>query len=181
MGKDIKKVPNLGYAFDEKRALEKFKKLSKEGWTLKKANIFSYELVKGEKKEQIYSMDYRNFSKNKEGLDEYIEIFKAGGWEYVCSNQNMFHFFKANVGTKPIYTNKKEDAEKYRDTYKSTKIIAVVSLICLLLSIIFISKTKSISTIPLVILAISAGILMPSIMMLLTLKSKFKKSLDKIY
>lgn len=175
MGKDIKKVPNLGYAFDEERVLEKFRKLSKEGWTLKKANILSYELVKGEKKEQIYSMDYRDFSKNKEGLDEYIEIFKAGGWEYVCSNQNMFHFFKANVGTKPIYTNKKEEAEKYKDTYKITKITAVVSLICLLLSIIFISKTNSISTIPLVILAISAGILMPSIMMLLTLNSKFKK------
>lgn len=181
MGKDIKKVPNLGYAFDEERVLEKFRKLSKEGWTLKKANILSYELVKGEKKEQIYSMDYRDFSKDKEGLDEYIEIFKAGGWEYVCSNQNMFHFFKANVGTKPIYTNKKEDAEKYRDTYKSTKIIAVISLICLLLSIIYIITIKSISIVPLLILGISAGILVASAMMILTLKSKFKKSLDKIY
>ncbi|MGG7325702.1 DUF2812 domain-containing protein [Clostridium baratii] len=181
MGKDKKRVLNLGYAFDEKRVLEKFKKLSKEGWTLKKANIFSYELVKGEKKEQIYSMDYRNFSKNKEGLDEYIEIFKAGGWQYVCSNQNMFHFFKANVGTKPIYTNKKEDAEKYRDTYKSTKITALVSLICLLLSVIYIITRKSTSIVPLLILGISAGIFVASAMMILALKSKFKKSLDKIY
>lgn len=176
MGKDKKRVLNLGYAFDEKRALEKFRKLSKEGWTLKKANILNYELVKGEKKEQIYSMDYRNFFKNKEGLDEYIEIFKAGGWEYVCSNQNMFHFFKANVGTKPIYTNKKEDAEKYRDIYKNTKITAVVSLICLLLSVIFIGKTKGISIIPLITLGGSAGILAASTMMLLTLNRKFKKS-----
>lgn len=176
MGKDIKKVSNLGYAFDEKRALEKFRKLSKEGWTLKKANIFSYELIRGEKKEQIYSMDYRNFSKNKEGLDEYIEIFKAGGWEYVCSNQNMFHFFKANVGTKPIYTNKKEEAEKYRDVYKSSKIMAVVSLIFLLLSIIFIGKTKGISIIPLITLGVSAGILVASTMILLALNRKFKKS-----
>lgn len=176
MGKDKKRVLNLGYAFDEKRALEKFRKLSKEGWTLKKANILNYELVKGEKKEQIYSMDYRNFFKNKEGLDEYIEIFKAGGWEYVCSNQNMFHFFKANVGTKPIYTNKKEDAEKYRDIYKNTKITAVVSLICLLLSVIFIGKTKGIFIIPLITLGVSAGILAASTMMLLTLNRKFKKS-----
>lgn len=181
MGKDKKRVSNLGYAFDEKRALEKFRKLSKEGWILKKANILNYELIKGEKKEQIYSMDYRNFSKNKEGLDEYIEIFKAGGWEYVCSNQNMFHFFKADVGTKPIYTNKKEDAEKYRDTYKSTKIIAVLSLICLLLSVIYIIKVNSISIVLLLILGISAGILVASTMMILALKSKFKKSLDKIY
>ena len=181
MGKDKKRVSNLGYAFDEKRALEKFRKLSKEGWILKKANILSYELVKGEKKEQIYSMDYRNFSKNKEGLDEYIEIFRAGGWEYVCSNQNMFHFFKADVGTKPIYTNKKEDAEKYRDTYKSTKIIAVICLICLLLSVIYIIKLNSISIVLLLILGILAGILVASTMMILALKSKFKKSLDKIY
>lgn len=176
MGKDKKRVLNLGYAFDEKRALEKFKKLSKEGWTLKKANILSYELVKGEKKEQIYSMDYRDFSKNKEGLDEYIEIFKAGGWEYVCSNQNMFHFFKANVGTKPIYTTKKEEAEKYKDIYRSSKITALVSLICLLLSVIYIITTKSISIVPLSILGVLAGILVASAMMILTLKSKFKKS-----
>lgn len=181
MGKDKKRVSNLGYAFDEKRALEKFRKLSKEGWILKKANILSYELVKGEKKEQIYSMDYRNFSKNKEVLDEYIEIFRAGGWEYICSNQNMFHFFKADVGTKPIYTNKKEDAEKYRDTYKSTKIIAVLSLICLLLSVIYIIKRNSISIVLLLILGISAGILVASAMMIFALKSKFKKSLDKNY
>ncbi|AIY83711.1 hypothetical protein U729_2248 [Clostridium baratii str. Sullivan] len=176
MGKDKKRVLNLGYAFDEERVLKKFRKLSKEGWTLKKSNILNYELVKGEKKEQIYSMDYRDFSKNKEGLDEYIEIFKAGGWEYVCSNQNMFHFFKANVGTKPIYATKKEEAEKYRDIYKISKITALVSVICLLLSIIFIVKTKGISIILLVILASSAGILMPSIMMILALNRKFKKS-----
>ncbi|MEG1001843.1 DUF2812 domain-containing protein [Clostridium sp.] len=174
MGRASKRVSNLGYAFDEKRALERFRCLSKEGWILEKANIFNYVLTKGEEKEQIYSMDYRDFSKDKDGLDEYIEIFKGAGWEYVCSSQNVFHFFKATPGTNPIYTSSREDAEKYIDVYKTAKVSLIVSLIGILLCSIGIIYLD-IKTIGLILMAASVGILIPSIMIMFAIKRKLNK------
>lgn len=78
------------------------KRLSEEaqkGWLVTGIKGMSYELVQTAPQNLIYAIDY------KEKLDQdYIEIFKAGGWEYVCSAEYI-HLFKAKHGTTPLHTD----------------------------------------------------------------------------
>lgn len=110
MGKKNKKyVVCGGLAFTEQKDMEKLSKLASEGWIFTKFANLGYYLEKGEPEDIIYSTDV---NENKEGLAEYFEMFEKSGWKYVCSYDSI-HFFKAMRGTKPIYTDRNTEVDKY--------------------------------------------------------------------
>ncbi|MBU3092834.1 DUF2812 domain-containing protein [Clostridium sp. CM028] len=71
MEKKNRYILNMGFAFDEDRAMKKLCQRAKEGWILKEMSGFRYKLVKGEPREIVYSMDYKELSEND---NEYFEF-----------------------------------------------------------------------------------------------------------
>ncbi|MDP4087942.1 MAG: DUF2812 domain-containing protein [Bacillota bacterium] len=142
MGSEVKYIMNNGLAFDEERTMKRLRNMAEEGWILSDMSMFRYKLVKGEPQKLIYSMDYKELKKDGE---EYFEYFKAGGWEHMCS-YGPFHFFAAEPGTVPIYTDRESHLEKYKSpnkTYLRALIICIVSLLIIWCAESIISKGMS--------------------------------------
>lgn len=68
-------------------------KQHKSGWKLIKATVpFFYKFKKCEPEEVVYQLDY-----NEEGLkhkDEYVQMFKDCGWEYITEMMGYSYFRK---------------------------------------------------------------------------------------
>jgi hypothetical protein len=172
-------IMNMGLAFDEDRAMKKLSQKAKEGWILEEMSLFRYKLVKRQPKEIVYSMDYKELSKND---NEYFELFQSSGWEHMCS-YGAFHFFSAPPETVPIYTEKETYFSKYessRDGYKKTAIISILVLIFVNM-IEFLLTSKIEGTIMKNILffvgIISVAIAVPSIMVSIAFALKEKRIL----
>ena len=102
---------------------------TKKGWFLYKFGFLGYKLEKGKPQDIQYSLDYTN-----EADEEYYSYFEAAGWLHVCSIGNKIHIFSAPEGTKPIYTDKTTNIEKYENQYSQMEKVALPSLILFILS-----------------------------------------------
>jgi hypothetical protein len=177
MDNRYKYIYNMGLAFDENRVVKKFAEFAKEGWILKEMGLFRYKLEKSEPAELVFSMDYKELKKDKE---EYFDLFESSGWTHRCS-YGPYHFFSANYGTVPIYTDK----ENYFEKYKVSKGIYLKLLIVSILLLIITTLIKSyladdlnnnlFDTVLFIIGILSAGIAAPSFMVTIAYLLKFKK------
>lgn len=177
MSKDKNKKRMIcgGLAWTEDRDMKRLNELSKEGWMLSGFSYLSYELKKEEPKEYIYCMD----SQKVENKEEYIQLFKDGGWEYILNYGDMY-FYRALPGTKAIYSDKTSLAEKY--SYIATQIrnivIVLIAVVLALTPIAMIGETKiKIKLIKDIIewaIIISAACAIPLSVCYLTLKRKYK-------
>lgn len=113
-----------GLAFSEQRDMEKLRKLSSEGWHVRKFSFLGYTLEQGESADYIYSIDYRTLDNDSE---EYLELFKDAGWSLVDSSGDI-HLFRATSDTKPIYTDRHTTIEKYKNQTKPLK-VAMMALV----------------------------------------------------
>lgn len=171
--KNNKYLLNMGLAFDEDRVIKRLNELSKEGWGLSEMTLLRYKLIKGEAKELIYAMDYKNLEESK---DEYFQIFESSGWKHMCS-YGPFHFFCALPGTVAIYTDK----ENYLEKYKKTKDLYLKSLIIsasLLILTGLLEKLLDNTIIDRILFCvgiISAAIVMPSLMVTIAYLIRGKK------
>jgi hypothetical protein len=179
MEKKNRYIMNMGLAFDEDRAMKKLSQRAKEGWILKEMSLFRYKLVKGEPKEIVYSMDYKELDKND---DEYFELFESSGWEHMCS-YGPYHFFSATPGIVPIYTEKENYLSKYevsKNAYKKTAIISIVMLIVVnLIEFLLGSRIEGtvVKNIMLIIGIILVAIAAPSLMVSIAYYLKEKRIL----
>ena len=177
MNKNYKYIGNMGLAFDEDRVLKKMSSLAKEGWILKEMTVFKYKLERGEAKELIYSMDYRELKGNTE---EYFELFNSSGWRHMCS-YGPYHFFSAPNGTVPIYTDRENYLGKYkasRSIYLRMLIISTISLLtAILLDLLIVDKLNNIvfDVALFLVGAISALIMAPSFMVTVAYIFRFKE------
>lgn len=120
-----------GLAFSEETDLEKLHKYAKEGWLLESiTGGFFYKLKKDKPQDIIYNLDYQ-----READEEYFNIFKEAGWNQVVSVGNYIHIFSAQAGTKPIYSDKESEIDKYTRIRDTTKKGSIYSLIIGLISI----------------------------------------------
>lgn len=129
MGKEYRYMINEGLAFTEEKMMKKLSDRAKEGWLLEKATLMRFKLKKGEPENLIYSMDCNN---PKSSDKEYFELFEKSGWTHVCS-LDYIHFFSAQVGTVPIYTEKDVEIEKYKGTRKTYAIGLGLSIFALII------------------------------------------------
>lgn len=95
----------------EERWLEK---QAAAGWHLEQVAPFFYKFRCGEPARVVYRMDYkRTIDKD---YAEYMDIFKASGWELVAEMAN-WHYYRIspdNSETPEIYSDDRSKAHKYR-------------------------------------------------------------------
>ncbi|MGN7313094.1 DUF2812 domain-containing protein [Alkalicoccobacillus gibsonii] len=133
--KMTKYMMSQGLAFGEETDMKKLQHQSNEGWHLEKFAFMGYTLKKGEPAEYIYNIDYRKVDHDEQ--DEYMNLFSESGWSHVTSNHGM-HIFRAQPGTRPIFSDEGTIAEKHHNLGKPMLPIA--------LSIMFISLLVSVGS-----------------------------------
>ena len=100
-----------GIAFNEEGDMKKLSKYASQGWILESiVGGFFYKLKKDKPQNIVYSLDYQT-----EVNEEYFNIFKEAGWKHVISVAKQMHIFSAEEGTKPIYSDKETQIDKYED------------------------------------------------------------------
>lgn len=120
-----------GLAFSEERDMMKLSAYAKKGWALESFAPLGYKLRRSDPQNIIYSIDYQ-----KGADDEYFEFFEAAEWKHVCSIGNEIHVFSAPEGTKPIYSDKSTEIEKYEREKKQMGKSALAFLIFTVLFIL---------------------------------------------
>ena len=122
----------FGYGFAngidsyEQRALKMFGEMARQGDQLEKKYPFSWKFRLTKPEEYIFSADYSWFARTSESeFVEYRDIFASAGWDYVCSDYDGHHIFRAPIGTKPIYTDKATLSAKYKRRFFANIICAV--------------------------------------------------------
>lgn len=170
-----KYVAISGFSFSEEEDMAKLSNYAKSGWILEDiVGVFFYKLRKDKPQDIIYSLDYQS-----DVDDEYFNIFKEAGWQLVISVDKGTHIFVAQAGTKPIYSDRKSEIDKYINIRNQTKkgtiyssIIGIILLSLLALSVIFI---KPIFLIILALLIIDIIIFVFSYMPYLAYNSRIKQ------
>jgi len=133
MGKQTKYVSSGGLAFTERGDMRKLSRLSAKGWHLEAFAFLGYRLRKGEPRALDYVVDYHRVAPDE--MDDYVGLFEAGGWTKVCSTADI-HIFSAKPGTKPIYSDKETNLEKYRRSVRNLQPFLLVPLATILLFVI---------------------------------------------
>src|SRR5690625_377928 len=117
-----KYITSGGLAFSEDKDMEKLRRFSLKGWHVSDFKFMGYTLEKGESSDYIYSVDYRWLKEGEE--EEYFDFFSSSGWSHVTSEGNI-HLFRARPGTKPIYTDRDTTVEKYENSSRLMKNMAI--------------------------------------------------------
>ena len=102
-----------GLAHCESKDIQMLEDMAAQGYALEKVSKFGYYKFRADKSDGCtYAVDFSDIEAKDEGFEQYVEIFNASGWKYVTSIDNI-HYFKAPIGTKPIYSDSTSLAEKY--------------------------------------------------------------------
>ncbi len=126
-----------GLAFSEDRDLRKLSRLAEKGWILEDLSGLFYKLRKGSPQKLVYAIDYR-----ADYDEEYFDIFSNSGWTHVTTCDDTIHFFSAPCGTKPIYSDKTEQADKYTAIMKQMTVNSIIFLPIVLLAVYFFFKSS---------------------------------------
>ncbi|SFJ98413.1 MULTISPECIES: DUF2812 domain-containing protein [unclassified Bacillus (in: firmicutes)] len=120
--RQTKYITSGGLAFSEDKDMEKLRRFSLKGWHVSDFQFMGYTLEKGESSDYIYNVDYRSLKEDEE--EEYFYFFSSSGWSHIASEGNI-HLFRAYPGTKPIYSDRDTSIEKYENSNRSVKCLAI--------------------------------------------------------
>lgn len=85
--------------------------MSEKGLQFYQYTAFTYYFEENKEQSFVYQVDFQ------EATEEYFDLYKDAGWEYVSSSSNAFHYFrtdKQNAKKNPIYT----DTESMKNLYQ---------------------------------------------------------------
>lgn len=88
--KTIKKRVRFFSAVDWEKEEEYLRKQHSEGWKFVKFTGSHYVFEKCEPEDVVYQLDFKGDEKN---MDEYIQMFKDCGWEYL-QDMNGYSYFR---------------------------------------------------------------------------------------
>lgn len=172
-----KRLASEGIAFSEKTDLRKLREQAAQGWIVKRYKGMGYELEEGQAEDVIFSIDVNALSKQDE--EEYFEMFRAGGWEHVCSSYDT-HLFKAKPGTPPIYTDKESEVGKLDRLLSSVLPLSLYSFVILVIGAFGLFITSgTLEWVFKIIFLIAFVVAVPCVMMLVTLKIRKKRMILK--
>ncbi|MCL2828514.1 MAG: DUF2812 domain-containing protein [Oscillospiraceae bacterium] len=141
-----------GLAFSEEKDMQFCEELAAEGYALVAVNGFGYYKFKRTQPEAwSFSVDYSDVAPAGDGFADYIAIFQSGGWEYICSCDTI-HWFRAPVGTTPIYTDNTSLAQKYEKLRRHSVWSAVTGLAVAVVSFVLLWIFFSSASLPVAIL-----------------------------
>lgn len=124
--RETKYITSGGLAFSEDKDMEKLRRYSLKGWHVRDFKFMGYTLEKGKSSDYIYSVDYRSIKENEKG--EYFDFFSSSGWSHITSEGDI-HLFRAQSGTKPIYSDRDTSVEKYENLNRSLKYLVIPLLL----------------------------------------------------
>jgi len=91
-GKDIKVVRKLFFVWEDDKEIQWLNEMSRSGWHLQSiSGLIKYIFIKGEPKNIIYQLDYKSSLAID---DEYLQLFKDSGWDYLGNMLNWRYFIK---------------------------------------------------------------------------------------
>ena len=102
-----------GLAFSRTKDIDTFSSMAQKGYRpihLNKLGVYKFEPCDPEK--VMYAADYSGVDQKSPDFTEYCEVFKSSGWEFVYGKGGA-NFFKAPLGTVPLYTDKQGEANMY--------------------------------------------------------------------
>ncbi|MFD2629502.1 DUF2812 domain-containing protein [Oceanobacillus kapialis] len=158
-----------GLAFAEEKDMQKLRGHSLQGWHVSGFKFMGYVLERGESTDYVYNVDTRILNEGEK--EEYLELFAAAGWSHVASEAGT-HLFRAQPGTKPIYSDSETVAEKHKRSGKIMNGIAL-SLITItaLLWIGVLLSSETVQTSLSVIAIISSVLSLPAVWTVLKIYS----------
>ena len=124
-----KRVTGNGLAHSEEKDMMLLSEHAANGWEFYGLSCLGrYKFRRAEKAEWIFSVDYKKLKKGSAECEEYLEVFAGSDWEHVYS-YDYIHYFRAPVGTPPIYNSNPDALEKQEVMLKNTIITVLVSAI----------------------------------------------------
>lgn len=87
----MRRMVKVFFAWQDGKEESWLRSMSKQGWALKKYNLFVYTIEKIKPTDSIYKLDYKT-TKNDD-LIEYMTLYKDAGWEHVTQFFG-WHYFR---------------------------------------------------------------------------------------
>jgi hypothetical protein len=103
------------WPWQDKKEETWLEEMSTTGWHLTSVQLpCFYTFDKGEALRNVYRLDYTLMKKDK--LDEYLQIFRDAGWEYVGEMSNWRYWRKqvVNGDAAEIFTDNESKIKKYQ-------------------------------------------------------------------
>lgn len=133
-----KKIMSSGLAFDtnfiskffsikygEEADMERLAKEAKKGWIATDFKGMSFILTESTPQDLIFTIDYKD-----DPDQDYLDIFRAGGWDHVGSI-DYIHLFKAAEGTAPIHSNMDTKLEKLSHEMRRFGMLTLLGILLL--------------------------------------------------
>ncbi|HAM81919.1 DUF2812 domain-containing protein [Ornithinibacillus bavariensis] len=102
--------------------------MSRNGLHLQKYQLFSYTFEEDPEKSYVYQIDFQQNVK-----DDYLQLYKDAGWEYVTNAINAFHYFRTETSNKEV-RKLYSDKESIRDSFNRMIRFYVTIFLCFLVS-----------------------------------------------
>ena len=111
-------------AFSDQQDTKRLSDFASKGLLLKDFRIpmLSYRLIPQDKQEVDYLIDYQ-----QQATQEYYDSYLKTGWQHVFSSEDM-HYFKADKGTAPFYSDVDGKIQRYKKESKRYGIYTLISL-----------------------------------------------------
>lgn len=193
MNKDIKRIILTNPVWEIEKVIKICNEQSKDGFQLEKVKVIGKSLFKKDtNKRYVYCVDF-NLATMKKGKkrEDYLEMFREQGWEFVDKTFNGFSFFRKEYKEEltnedyEIYTDYESFKEFYSRIEKLLKTllsifipVELLAIICFIICAV-IDELSIIETL-IVPLVITIGILLPGILFLSYGLMKIRKKKMKI-
>lgn len=129
---DLVKKRHAWMSWDYEKEERWLNELSAQGFHLVKGGAFRSEFERDETVRYAYGIDYQGGLTKKNGkLDEYIELYRDMGWEYVSTTSGIWHFFRRpwEPGETPkLYTDRDSLVEHYKKIQRVLTVVLFANL-----------------------------------------------------
>lgn len=146
----------IGLSFSENKDVRTMEDMARKGYRPIGLNLLGfYKFEKDDPEDVSYSADYSTITSCSDDFEDYKEIFKSAGWEHVLC-VGTCHWFKAPKGTVPIYTDKRNEAEKHVNIFRQF-CKELIAFITIALFFLILSQTITIPFLKVLLSALFGG------------------------
>ncbi|RKP47980.1 DUF2812 domain-containing protein [Cohnella endophytica] len=124
---------HLFFSWNYEQEEERLNELSLQGWHFEKAGAIKGTFVQDKTIRYTYRLDYQTGLK-AEKKEEYVELYRDAGWEYVNSYGAMWHYYRRpwEPGDQPrLYSDRESLAALYMRIQKVMAVMLLVNFVIL--------------------------------------------------